>query len=154
MTTFYIATSLRRTQAHNIVRDALQKRGLRISYDWTVHGDQKSTSGERLQEIAVHMTRGVYNADIVIVLLPGGPGTHTELGMALGAGKEVIIHSEDERSFTPCADTVAFYHLPQLHRFVCPLEQLGDKILSLLEIRDEARFNDAQVADSLQQIGK
>lgn len=48
------------------------------AYDWTGH-----TFDDDPQGVAASDFRGVSNADAVVVLLPGGPGTHTELGVAL-----------------------------------------------------------------------
>ena len=77
---YYIATSLSRMTAHNVVRDALKKCGHEISYDWTLHGSVKSVSKERLREVAELELDGISKADFVVVLLPGGNGTHLELG--------------------------------------------------------------------------
>jgi hypothetical protein len=64
---------------HNSVRDALKNRGHEISYDWTLHGSVKSVSKERLREVASLELDGISEADFVVVLLPGGNGTHSLL---------------------------------------------------------------------------
>ncbi len=128
MTKFYIATSLQRVPAHNLIRDALVAKGWEITYDWTVHGSVKKISHECLRDVGIKMSKGVCDADVVVVLLPGGKGTHTELGMALGADKRVIIHTEDARFFSLCDDTVAFYHLPKVSQLVCSLEAAAEAI--------------------------
>src|SRR5271170_1584959 len=110
MTSFYIATSLSRAADHNRVRDALVINGYPITYDWTLHGSVKTSSVQRLAEVAQSETAGVLSAEILIVLLPGGFGTHTELGMALASGKKIILHSTDSDVFTACEKTCAFYH--------------------------------------------
>ena len=63
-----------------------------ITYDWTQHGSVQDDGPERIAEVAAAESRGVYLADAVIVLLPGGRGTHAELGMAYALGKRIFIH--------------------------------------------------------------
>ncbi|MEI8364851.1 MAG: nucleoside 2-deoxyribosyltransferase [Parachlamydiaceae bacterium] len=129
---YYIATSLSRATAHNIVRDTLKTCGHEISYDWTSHGSVKSVSKERLQEVATLELEGVSEADVVIVLLPGGGGTHTELGFAIARGKRVFLHSEDSLLFELGPQTNAFYHHPDITRLCCPLSDVGVTVHSLL----------------------
>lgn len=71
---FYIATSLSRATAHQMVRDGLKICGHAISYDWTLHGSVKPVSKERLREVAALELDGVAKADFIVVLLPGGAG--------------------------------------------------------------------------------
>src|SRR5207237_7921708 len=93
-----------------VVRDALKTCGHEISYDWTLHGSVKSTSEERLREVATLELDGVSEADFVVVLLPGGNGTHLELGFAIARGKRVFLHSEDSSVFALGPQTNPFYH--------------------------------------------
>ena len=130
---YYIATSLSRTNAHHIVRDSLSICDHEIVYDWTSHGSVKSVSKERLQEVAVLELEGVAEADFVVVLLPGGNGTHLELGFALAKGKRVFLHSEDHLAFELGPQTNAFYHHPDVTRLHCPLADVGVRVHSLLE---------------------
>ena len=74
--------------AHNMVRDDLKKCGHDLTYDWTLHGSVKSVSKERLREVASLELDGVSEADFVVVLLPGGNGTHLELGFSIAREKE------------------------------------------------------------------
>lgn len=129
---FYIATSLSRMTDHRIVRDMLRQCGHEISYDWTLHGSVKSVSKERLQEVASLELNGVAEADFVVVLLPGGNGTHLELGFALARGKKVFLHTEDSFIFELGPQTNAFYHHPDVTRLHCPLAEVGTTVHSLL----------------------
>lgn len=129
---YYIATSLLRMTAHNVVRDQLKILGHEISYDWTSHGNVKSTSKERLKEVAILELDGVSEADVVIVLLPGGGGTHIELGFAIAKGKKVFLHSEDSLAFELGPQTNAFYHHPDVTCLTCPLAEVGTKVHSLV----------------------
>lgn len=123
---FYIATSLSRIVAHRIVRDALAKWGHEITYDWTLHGNVKSVSEERLRKVAFFELNGVSEADFVVVLLPGGNGTHLELGFAIGKGKKVFLHSEDSLAFQLGPQANAFYHHPDIIRLQCPLIEVSE----------------------------
>ena len=107
---FYIATSLSRMAAHQTVRDNLKRFGHEISYDWTLHPSVKSVSKERLREVASLDLNGVSEADFVVVLLPGGHGTHLELGFAIAKEKKVFLHSEDPIIFELGPQTNVFYH--------------------------------------------
>lgn len=129
---YYIATSLSRGIAHNLVRDALKRFGHAISCDWTLHGSVKSVSIERLREVAIFELNGIAEADFVIVLLPGGKGTHLELGFAMGNNKKVFLHSEDPSLFELGPQTNAFYHYPDLIRLSCPLVDVATTIHSNL----------------------
>lgn len=129
---YYIATSLSRMIAHNQVRDALKRFGHEISYDWTSHGSVKSSSKERLREVSIRELNGVSEADFVVVLLPGGNGTHLELGFAIASGKKVFLHSEDPELFELGPQTNAFYHHPDVNCLSCPLADLAVLIHSLV----------------------
>ncbi|MBS0655147.1 MAG: nucleoside 2-deoxyribosyltransferase [Verrucomicrobia bacterium] len=131
---YYIATSLSRVTAHHIVREALKTCGHEISYDWTSHGSVKSTSKERLQEVATLELEGIADADFVVVLLPGGGGTHLELGFAIAKGKKVFLHSEEPSLFELGPQTNAFYHHPDIIQLVCPLAEVGRTVHSLLAL--------------------
>lgn len=125
---YYIATSLERAGVHNLVRDELKKLGCEITYDWTRHGSVKNTSRARLQEVAHAEFQGIVESDFVLVLLPGGKGTHAELGFALGYKKRVFIHSEDPMAFEVGPQTCAFYHHGDVVRLSCPI---GEVVRSL-----------------------
>jgi nucleoside 2-deoxyribosyltransferase len=129
---YYIATSLQRSTDHNLVRDTLKNFGHALSYDWTSHGSVKSVSIERLQEVAIFELNGVLEADFVIVLLPGGKGTHLELGFALGNNKKIFLHSEDRSLFDLGPQTNAFYHHPNLTLLCCPLAEVATTVHSSL----------------------
>jgi nucleoside 2-deoxyribosyltransferase len=130
---YYIATSLSRVSAHHMVRDSLKSNGHEITYDWTAHGSVKSTSKARLQEVASLELTGISDADFVVVLLPGGGGTHLELGYSIAKGKKVILHSEDPLLFELGPQTNAFYHHPDVIQICCPLSDVAATVQSLLE---------------------
>jgi hypothetical protein len=128
----YIATSLLRITDHHLVRDSLTSFGYTISYDWTLHGSVKSVSIKRLQEVATFELDAIAESDFVVVLLPGGMGTHLELGFAMGKNKKIFLHSEDPSLFDLGPQTNAFYHHPSLVRLCCPLVDAATRIHSNL----------------------
>ncbi len=132
---FYIATKLERADDHNVVRDALHDIGHRITYDWTVHGSVKNDGVKRIAEVAVLEKQGVLDADYVVVLLPGGRGTHAELGMALAANKPVFAHADPKHKFFGSSEaTSAFYHDPLVHPYECPVSVFVIRIMDWAEL--------------------
>jgi hypothetical protein len=125
MARFYIATSLSRAKDHNTVRDHLMGMGHELTYDWTLHGSVKSTTIENLKKVADKELEGIRSADFVVVLLPGGFGTHVELGAAIAWEKRIILHSQERDVFMPCEKTNAFYHPEGIHKIVCPFPDIG-----------------------------
>jgi len=109
MAKFYIATYLERHAEHNVIRDILVAAGHEITYDWTSHGSVKEVGEERLTEVAEAELKGVTEADFVVVLLPGGRGTHAEIGAAVAMGLPTYIHSTKPELFTTTDATCAFY---------------------------------------------
>lgn len=129
---YYIATTLSRAAEHNVARDAIQEYGYQLTYDWTTHGSVQSVSKERLREVATLEMEAVSAADFLVVLLPGGFGTHVEIGVALGRVIPIYIHSEDPKCFDLGPQTNAFYHHPTVKQIVCPLEELAATLNGLV----------------------
>jgi nucleoside 2-deoxyribosyltransferase len=122
---FYIATKLENHVNHNIVRDFLISDGHTITYDWSIHGSVKSEGKIRLAEVEKLERNGVQNADGVIVLLPGGRGTHVELGLALAFNINVFLYAPAEYGFLEDDDrTCAFYHNPLITSFTGSWDQM------------------------------
>lgn len=124
---FYIATSLSRISDHNVVRDQLFIFGHKITYDWTIHGSVRDVSTEALSNVAKNEVNGILSSDFIVILLPGGRGTHTELGLAIASNKLVFINGPDHL-FTTGKDTCAFYHLLQVKRIKCDLVDLATNV--------------------------
>lgn len=125
---YYIATSLERKDAHNTVRDALNKLGHQISYDWTIHGSVKNTSVERLREVGYSMINAIKDSDFIVVLLPGGRGTHTELGASLAYNKPIFLHTFDSKFLQLGDDTCAFYFQNQVTSLKCSFDEFVNYI--------------------------
>lgn len=111
---FYIATKLENHKAHNNLRDWLKLHGHELTYDWSVHGPVFARGLEVVREVALKEHDGVEAADAVIVLWPGGRGTHVELGMAIALGIPVFLMSSVSDHHAATKETCAFYHHPNV----------------------------------------
>lgn len=114
---YYIATKLENHAEHNRLRDILNSMGHECTYDWSVHGPVYKEGLGRVEEIAQLEHQGVFDADAVIMLWPGGRGTHVEIGMGIALGKSVIIVSSVENHHISSPETCAFYHHPHCSMF-------------------------------------
>ncbi len=113
----YIATRLENHVKYGEVRDALAKIGIEISYDWTTHGPVWRSGVRVIQKTALAEMQGVEDGDFCIVILPGGRGTHVELGMALAMKKKVLVLAESPETQAmqgAIPETCAFYHHPNV----------------------------------------
>jgi hypothetical protein len=123
---FYIASKIENGDAVARLSLALRQAGHIHTYDWSVHGPVFKPDATADQNIAAMRAvsrsemDGVARADVVVVLLPGGRGTHVEVGAALAGGKLVVLCGEFQEELTghgeypwPCA----FYYHPLAIRF-------------------------------------
>lgn len=95
MSKFYIATALANTLKYEAVRARLQAEGHYLTFDWLEAGAVDQTSVKDMAKRSRDDLGGLSDADCVIVILPGGYGTHVELGYALRmANIKVIIWAE------------------------------------------------------------
>jgi len=122
---FFIASKLENETRVGELAQILKSWGLKQTHDWTEHGNVRGQGEKAMRFVAVKEACGVLDAQLVIVLLPGEKGTHTELGMAIASGKTVIIHSESLADFDldetkPCS----FYWLPGIYRVCSPFSEL------------------------------
>lgn len=123
---FYISTGVYGSAKAEALSEVLKRRGHELTYDWMSHGDIRRDGEVRMGEVAFNELRAVRDAELVVVLLPGGAGTHTELGQAIATrgNKRIIIWSEDGLEFSPDERTCVFYFHPCCERVVCPFEEL------------------------------
>ena len=129
----YVASGLENRCRVIKVIERLKAMGHTIAYDWTAHGDVRDKGEERMREVSSNEVNGVSSADAVIILLPGGKGTHIELGVSLATrqNKRIMLWSETGCEFGGGNDTCVFYHHPAIERIVCPFEELMERIESL-----------------------
>ena len=125
---FYIATTLENAAQAREVATALKAAGHEQTYDWTRHGSVQAGGFHAIREAAMNEEKGVRDADIVVMLLPGARGAHAELGMAIALKKWVIIYGRKETDFIQTGRTCAFYCSPSVQRIVGPLPEAIRKI--------------------------
>ncbi len=125
---FYVASGVTNAEKVNRAAGVLTASGHTRTYDWTKHGDVSKTPPERKREVAALESRGVAEAELVVLLLPGRFGTHAELGIALATGgnKRILLWSETSAPFDGTEGFCVFYHHPAVERFVCPFETFLD----------------------------
>ena len=89
--TFYVASGVANTERVSRAAAVLSALGHARTYDWTTHGSVAAEPSKRKSEVAAAEVSAISEADLVLILLPGGRGTHTELH----AGHEYfeIIHN-------------------------------------------------------------
>jgi hypothetical protein len=136
MARFYIATTISRWKEHNLVRDLLTAHGHKITYDWTNNPDGGNLRGKSLKlqaQVGADEMRGVAEADFGVVLLPGGFGTHAEIGALYITSTPTFIHASDPAFFSNDMETGKvrnFYLGAYMHRFLHPeLETASLQIL-------------------------
>jgi nucleoside 2-deoxyribosyltransferase len=112
---FYIATGLERAADADRVAAALTARGWKQTYRWAAHGSVQAEGPARIAEVAAAERAGVLAADVVIVLLPGGNGTHWEAGLADGAGIPIVLCGTTEQRMRNGREC-AFYYGPNVTR--------------------------------------
>lgn len=134
MKKFYVASSFRNVVNVRYVAQSLESKGYVNTYDWTqnasVHNARTVSLGD-LRSIGQHEKDAVIDADVVVILLPGGKGTHVELGIAIARGRRTILHSPDE-VINNLESTSTFYHLPELEKCHGTL----DDLLAMIVDRD------------------
>jgi nucleoside 2-deoxyribosyltransferase len=103
---FYLSTRKDRLDQAAALLDALKKNGWKQTFAWT----DQDTQAAGYTAIAEAELAGVREADVLIVLLPGGFGTHVEIGAALALGKPIIIHAPDRKTLETPYACVFHYH--------------------------------------------
>lgn len=107
--TFYVASSFKNIPMVRAVTESLRAAGHRLTYDWTQN--ERASTAKDLECIGQEEKRAILEADVVIVLLPGGKGTHVELVLALAWEKSIYLYSEVPLSLN---ESTTFYHLPEI----------------------------------------
>lgn len=139
MEKFYVASSFRNIDAVNYVTKQLIKKGYVQTYDWTKNAqarEEKTLTFEDLKEIGHHEINAVKESDFIVIILPGGKGTHIELGIALGLGKKLFLYSPDG-AINQMENTSTFYHLPEVVKCYGTLDELVKNIITQLPLNQE-----------------
>lgn len=104
---FYLSTRKDRLDQATALLDALKAHGWKQTFAWS---DQTTQNHSDYADIAQAELAGVRQADVLIVLLPGGFGTHVEIGAALALGKRVILHAPDRKTLETPYACIFHYH--------------------------------------------
>ena len=122
---FYIASSFKNIDMVRYVSEKLLRKGFIHTYDWTQN--ERDLTIEQLREIGQKEKTAVIEADIIIVLLPAGKGSHIELGIAIGQGKRTYLYSPNNE-VNHFATTSTFYHLPEVEKCFGSIDELVDMV--------------------------
>lgn len=156
---FYIAASLADRAAAEQLAGALVMRGHAITYLWWEQRDLRTIFADAspLQAAAALAARSnaeiesIRRADLLVAILPGGVGTHVEIGVALGMGKPVILLDAPDLIGRPTdggrAYPCAFHFADGVIRVRCLRGTLADPTA-------EARFCAARCLDQLPAEGE
>ncbi|TQR18700.1 hypothetical protein [Psychrobacillus vulpis] len=74
------------------------------------------------------MEEAIEDADYVIIILPGGKGSHIELGMAIALKKQIFLYSPHGEALD-METTSTFYHLSEVKICTGSVEELLSTIL-------------------------
>ncbi|WP_299745880.1 nucleoside 2-deoxyribosyltransferase [uncultured Rossellomorea sp.] len=108
---FYVASSFQNIDQVRDVCERLKRIGYTHTYDWTQNS--RASTVEELRRIGEKEKQAIIESDVILVLLPGGKGSHVELGIALGLNKRVILYSPNNE-ISDFAQTTTFYHLSEV----------------------------------------
>jgi nucleoside 2-deoxyribosyltransferase len=123
---FYLSTRKDRSTQAAALLEALKDRGWERTLDWAGQNDHP----DGYAASAVAEISAVREADVLIVLLPGGYGTHVEIGAALALGKPIILHAPDQKTLdTPYA--CIFHYHPGVERLVSEVLDVNELLASL-----------------------
>lgn len=104
---FYISTRKDRSAEGEALSHALIEHGWVCTFNW---GSLAEPNPLDLERIALDEIEGVRQSDVLIVLLPGGFGTHVEIGAAIAYGKPIVLHSPSEAVLETPYRCVFHYH--------------------------------------------
>ncbi len=140
---FYIASKIENGEAVTRLATRLKAAGHIQTYDWAVHGPvfkPDKTADQNvwaMRSVATAEMSGVSSADVVIALLPGGRGTHVEIGAAIALAKLVILCGDFEKEMTGKGDypwPCAFYYHPLVVRIsLADEDQMARAVLAWTE---------------------
>lgn len=123
---FYVASSFQNKEIVRVVSEKLMNNGWHHTYDWTQNN--RACSLEALQKIGMLEKQAVADSDVVIVILPGGKGSHIELGMAIAWQKKTFLYSPNFEAMD-METTSTFYHLPEVQICTGSVEELISTII-------------------------
>ena len=82
---FYIASGFQNKHLVCSIANELKHAGWHHTYDWT--RNERAVNQEQLREIGQAEKNAIKEADVFLLILDGGNGSHTEFGMAIALEK-------------------------------------------------------------------
>ncbi len=125
---FYIASSLNNKEQVRYLASCLKEKGFLHTYDWTINENVNTI--EKLATIGEAEKAAIIDADFFILVLPGGFGSHIELGMAIGSEKRIYVYSTSNEPFNP-EKTTTFYHIDGISKNVGDFDQFVGHIIKI-----------------------
>lgn len=124
---FYIGSGFKNCELVNYYSKVLEQNGWKHTYNWAknINNNEKN---EDLIEYSKLEKKGIIDADVVIILLPAGRGTHIELGMALALNKKIFLCTDNKEEFS-IKNTVNFYQLPDIVQLIGTADENLKEIL-------------------------
>ncbi|HEX4064741.1 MAG TPA: nucleoside 2-deoxyribosyltransferase [Acidobacteriaceae bacterium] len=129
---YYLSTRKDRSAAAAVLIEALHAAGWERTYTWC---DLGGAGVEVFAAAASTELEAVRAADVLIVLLPGGFGTHVEIGAALALGKPVILHAPDRKTLETPYPCIFHYH-PGVTLLVSEPMQVAELVEAMEQVRD------------------
>lgn len=124
---FYIGASFKNCNLVNQISQDLINQGWVHTYNWANEIVEEETEEDLIRFTKLEKD-GIANADVIIIFLPAGRGTHVELGYALAKNKQIFLYSTDGEDFN-VKDTVNFYFDTNITRVTGDIEELKKKVL-------------------------
>lgn len=128
MKKFYIASSFANKDKVRVAANSLIKSGFSQTFDWTAN--LRASTLDELQLYGELERKAVLEADFLVLILPGGKGSHIEMGIAISQRKNVYLVSEQAELFEFDV-TSTFYHLPEVSIHI---GSIGDSIAGIIEV--------------------
>lgn len=123
---FYIGSGFKNVELVNEFSRKLQSHGWEHTYNWAENLKENETI-EDLIEYSKLEQKGIEEADVVIIILPAGRGTHIELGIAMALKKKIYLYSSKKEEFD-IENTVNFYQLPSIEKIVGEIDDAINEI--------------------------
>ncbi|EJR66118.1 hypothetical protein IIO_00734 [Bacillus cereus VD115] len=123
---FYIASGFQNKHIVRFVAGQLKEAGWHHTYDWTKN--ERAVNQEQLREIGEAEKNAIKEADVFLLILDGGNGSHTEFGMAIALEKKIYMYHEGNSLQT------TFYHLPEVHIFEGDAEEFVARVMNNVDV--------------------
>jgi nucleoside 2-deoxyribosyltransferase len=127
---FYLSTRKDGSAQAGALLEALKALGWERTLDWT---DRNDVGPEGYADTALAEIEAVREADVLVVLLPGGYGTHVEIGAALALGKPVVLHAPDHKTLDTPYPCVFHYH-PRVKLLVSEVLDVDEVLTCMLKL--------------------